>query len=80
MIRYFYFAAFLLFFSCSEENNSDQIIADQLKTPNETNFSSQNKIDYGPSNVELITQKDSISYVLGLKFLNSFMGKQNLNP
>ena len=56
MIRYFYFAAFLLFFSCSEENKSDQIIAEQLKTPNETNFSSQNKIEYGPSNVKLITQ------------------------
>ncbi len=75
MIRYFYFAAFLLFFSCSEENKSEQINADQSKTPNGTNFSSQNKIDYGPSNVELITQKDSISYVLGLKISEQFYGQ-----
>ena len=45
MIRYFYFAAFLLFFSCSEENKSEQINADQSKTPNGANFSSQNKIE-----------------------------------
>ena len=55
MIRYFYFAAFLLFVSCSEENKSEQINADKSKTPNRTNFNSQNKIDYGPSNVELGT-------------------------
>ena len=75
MIRYFYFAAFLLFFSCSEENKSEQINADQSKTPNGANFSSQNKIEYGPSNVELITQKDSISYVLGLKISEQFYGQ-----
>ena len=75
MIRFFYFSAFLLFFSCSEENKSEQIQADQSKTTNETNFNSQKKIDYGQSNVKLNTQKDSISYVLGLKISEQFYGQ-----
>ena len=65
MIRYFYFAAFLLFFSCSEENKSEQMKTDQSKTPN-----------YGHSNVELITQKDSVSYVVGLKYSEQFHGQE----
>ena len=76
MIRYFYFAAFLLFLSCSEENKSEQIKTEQSKMPNGTNFNSQNKIDYGPSTVELITKKDSISYLLGLKNSEQFYGQE----
>jgi len=72
MMKFSYFFAFVFLFSCENDQKSENQKSKKNNIPVGNEIAKGLDIKYELSNTEILTEKDSLSYVLGIKISQQF--------